>query len=68
MKGKLFIISVNCVTENFTQTLIKMKRQTLFSGTTATGFCSRGDRLGSTQINKEKWKFIAKEQGGGGGQ
>ena len=54
-KSKPFIIMVNCVKENFTQTLITMIRQALFSETTAMGFCGRGDRLGTTQINQEKF-------------
>lgn len=29
------------------------------------GFCSRGERLGLTQYNKEKWEFIAMKYSGG---
>lgn len=50
----------------------RMERQTLFRGnivigmqTTAMGFRGRGEKLGSTQYNKEKWEFIAKEHDGG---
>ena len=52
VKSRPFIIAVNCVKENFTYTLITMKRQALFSETTVMGFCGRGDGLGTTQINK----------------
>lgn len=51
-----------------------MVRQTLFRGTvvvigvgtTAMRFCSREEKLGSTQYDKEKWEFILKEQDWGG--
>lgn len=36
-------------------------------GTTAMGFCNKGERLGSTP-NKMKWGFIDKELGRGVGQ
>lgn len=31
------------------------------------GFCHGGKRLGSTESNKEKWEFMAKEQAEGAG-
>ena len=41
-----------------------MVRKSIQEGTTAMGFCSRGERSGSTP-NKDMCRLTGKEQGGG---
>lgn len=51
--------------------LVKTVAQTLFRiivtgiGAIEMGFCSRGEKLGSTLNTRKKWGFIAKDRGAG---